>query len=541
MRVQRLALDLSRRHRRARHQSAPGAARRRRGRSTPWRSRGDEGDGAAGAAPRGRRRRFPPGTFKDTVVAVTGGGTGLGKAIASGVRAARRRRWPSSAAALDHLEAGVAAVEAAGGQGVGVAVRRARSRVAVADGVRRGRGRARPARGADQQRRRELPRPGRGPLARTAGGRWWAIVLDGTFYCSREFARRHLAAGTPGSIVNIGASYAWTGGPGFAHSAAAKAAVKNLTETLAVEWAPYGIRVNGLVPGLVPARGRGRPDPRRPGPRCEAEAANVPALRVGLPRELGWAATFLASPYAAYITGATLVVDGANWQRRNLLQPPFRPIREQLGREPFSAVANQGLHASPPTVLPLASVVVALAAPGRAVPSGPGARVYPVDSLVASLDGPIRGRPGRATSATTTSRRGCTGRSAGCSRRYPERYAGPEMDPAHEAQVAVDGAVHMRPIRPTARPATSATPDYTPDWDHDGVVRGRRGDGPERGPATATPTPTTAWTPRTSGSHAWIAADPYLVHFRYADGRVRHGRRGDPAVPGSAWRTRSRS
>ena len=78
------------------------------------------------------------------------------------------------------------------------------------------------------------------------------ITLNGTFFCAREFARRHLAAGTPGSIVNIGASYAWTGGPGFAHTAAAKAGVKNMVETLAVEWGPYGIQVNGLVPGLFP-------------------------------------------------------------------------------------------------------------------------------------------------------------------------------------------------------------------------------------------------------------------------------------------------
>ena len=62
---------------------------------------------------------------------------------------------------------------------------------------------------------------------------------------AREFGRRHLAAGTPGSIINVGASYAWTGGPGFVHSAAAKAGVKNLTESLAVEWGPYGIQVNG--------------------------------------------------------------------------------------------------------------------------------------------------------------------------------------------------------------------------------------------------------------------------------------------------------
>ena len=162
------------------------------------------------------------------------------------------------------------------------------------------------------------------------------IVLNGSFHCAREFARRHIAAGAPGSIINIGASYAWTGGPGFAHSAAAKAGVKNMTESLAVEWAPYGIRINGLVPGLMPhedevAAIRGVPE------RGQREAARAPAGRVGQPRELGWAATFLASPYAAYISGHTLVVDGANWQRRAMLMPEFTPIREQLGRGPFEA------------------------------------------------------------------------------------------------------------------------------------------------------------------------------------------------------------
>ena len=55
------------------------------------------------------------------------------------------------------------------------------------------------------------------------------------------------------------------------------------------------------------------------------------------PRELGWAAAFLASPWAAYVSGHTFVVDGANWQRRAMLQPEFIPIREQLGKGPFRA------------------------------------------------------------------------------------------------------------------------------------------------------------------------------------------------------------
>ena len=107
-----------------------------------------------------------------------------------------------------------------------------------------------------------------------------------------------------------------------------------MTETLAVEWGPYGIRVNGLVPGLFPHEDeaeaiKGVPD------RGKQEDRRAPAGRVGYPRELGWAATFLASPFASYVSGCTMVVDGANWQRRAMLQPEFTPIREQLGRPPF--------------------------------------------------------------------------------------------------------------------------------------------------------------------------------------------------------------
>ena len=56
------------------------------------------------------------------------------------------------------------------------------------------------------------------------------------------------------------------------------------------------------------------------------------AQRVGVIRELGWAATYLCSPYAVYISGHTLVIDGANWLRRSLVMPEFVPIREQFGK-----------------------------------------------------------------------------------------------------------------------------------------------------------------------------------------------------------------
>jgi hypothetical protein len=69
--------------------------------------------------------------------------------------------------------------------------------------------------------------------------------------------------------------------------------------------------------------------------RRKNDGMRCPAHRVGYPHELGWAATFLASPFASFISGHTLVVDGANWQRRAMLMPEFVPIREQMGKGPF--------------------------------------------------------------------------------------------------------------------------------------------------------------------------------------------------------------
>ena len=275
---------------------------------------------------------LPAGTFDGQVVAVTGGGTGLGKAIAIefarlGADVAILSRSP------EHLEAGKRAIEEIGTRVFVSAcdVRDPEQVSAAFDAV------------ADTL---GLPdvlinnAAGNFPVpAEDLSPNGWravvGIVLDGTFHCAREFGRRHLEAGTSGSILNIGATYAWTGGPGFAHSAAAKAGVKSLTETLAIEWAPYGIRVNCLVPGLMPHDDEVDHIRAVPG-RGADEASSVPALRVGQPRELGWAATFLASPYAGYVTGHTLVVDGANWLRRSLLQPEYRSVRDQMGKGPFS-------------------------------------------------------------------------------------------------------------------------------------------------------------------------------------------------------------
>src|SRR5690625_4368972 len=82
------------------------------------------------------------------------------------------------------------------------------------------------------------------------------IVLNGTFYCSQAVGKYWIEKDIQGSIVNMGATYAWDAGAGVVHSAAAKAGVLSLTRTLAVEWGTkYGIRVNAIAPGPIERTG----------------------------------------------------------------------------------------------------------------------------------------------------------------------------------------------------------------------------------------------------------------------------------------------
>jgi len=272
---------------------------------------------------------LPAGTFAGEVVLITGGGTGLGKAMALEFARLGAAIAVVSRSA-DHRESGVVAIEEIGAKAMGAAadVRDPAQIAAAFDEAEAALG---PVTILINNAAGNFP-----ALAEKLSPNGWRavtqIVLDGTFFCAQEFARRRIEAGGGGAILNIGATYSWTGGPGTAASAAAKAGVDNLTKSLAVEWAPAGIRVNALAPGLFPHEDL--PAVLRDGLPEDLGAHTIPAGRVGRVHELGWAATYLCSPFAAYITGHTLVVDGANWLRRGLRMPTFSPIAEQLEHPP---------------------------------------------------------------------------------------------------------------------------------------------------------------------------------------------------------------
>ena len=275
---------------------------------------------------------LPPGTYEGATVFVTGAGTGLGKAIAQefsrlGASIVIASRKP------EHLADGQAAIEGIGGKVLTVGVRHPRPR-ADRRRLRDGDANLRAAATSSSTTRPPispcLPRTCRPtPGARSSTSPSTARSSAPANSPAATSPPAHRDRSSTSALPTRGRA-----GPGFAHSAAAKAGVKNMVETLAVEWGPYGIQVNGLVPGLFPHEDM-TADIKGNLSRTNDKDVCQPALRVGRLRELGWAATFLASPYARFISGHTLVVDGANWQRRTLTNPPVVTVRDQMGKGPF--------------------------------------------------------------------------------------------------------------------------------------------------------------------------------------------------------------
>jgi NAD(P)-dependent dehydrogenase (short-subunit alcohol dehydrogenase family) len=138
------------------------------------------------------------------------------------------------------------------------------------------------------------------------------IVLHGTFYTTLEVGKRWIEQGTKGTMLNIVTTYASTGSGFVAPSAAAKAGVLALTRSLAVEWAPYGIRQVAIAPGAFPTEGAW--SRLSPTPELEQKMLDrLPLGRVGNKDELAHLAAYLISDYAGYINGEVVTIDGGEW------------------------------------------------------------------------------------------------------------------------------------------------------------------------------------------------------------------------------------
>ncbi len=138
------------------------------------------------------------------------------------------------------------------------------------------------------------------------------IVLHGTLYCTLAAGKRWIANGTGGTVLNIVTTYAWTGSGYVVPSAVAKAGVLAMTRSLAVEWAPHHIRQVAIAPGPFPTEGawsRLMPTPEM----AEAVVNRVPMKRVGRPEELTNLAAYLISDAADYINGEVVTIDGGEW------------------------------------------------------------------------------------------------------------------------------------------------------------------------------------------------------------------------------------
>lgn len=144
----------------------------------------------------------------------------------------------------------------------------------------------------------------------------WRSVIDidinGTFFCSQAVAKRMIRDGG-GSMVMITSTSPWTGNANRANGGAGKAAVSSMVKSLAVEWGPYGIRINEIAPAVPTEATTARLGAVAAPPEDDGPVLKNPLRRIGRLEDVGNATLFLVSEAASFMTGNILVVDGGGW------------------------------------------------------------------------------------------------------------------------------------------------------------------------------------------------------------------------------------
>ena len=269
---------------------------------------------------------FRDGLLKGQVAIVTGGGTGIGLGISERLGSLGAHVVLASRK-VEHVEKAASGIRDKGGSASALTVD-VREPDRVKELVQRV--------AADHGRIDLLVNNAAGnfyaPSESLSANAWKSVIeidLYGTFFCSQAVLPVMKAQGG-GRIVSISMTLHYRGWPLMAHATAAKAGVDALTRTLALEWAPYGVRVNAIAPGPIPTEGVRKaflPPPSAEGKvpdvfavekAMEAYAKKaIPAGRWGSPRDIANMVAYLASPAGEWITGAIMVVDGGEWLARN--------------------------------------------------------------------------------------------------------------------------------------------------------------------------------------------------------------------------------